>query len=354
MLIATLPLLPAGAQVTGVIFWASFPLFAAVFIATLLASWACWRSGPDSKAYQVFTTAEAITWCGANAALIAISGSANSLYWLGLYSLVLVTATTVHRHATLRIILVFSLGGVLSYFLWLQQWSDAMLCFVFSLTILWFQHLSTLTGWTAERERARAELLAEHAACVQVAQERSRIARDLHDGVAAELTSVLWQAQCLDPDDEAQIETLVDQVRVCIAEVRNAVNRTEIRAMTLTELAEECHRICRTLIGPKLLLHFESCLDQPDLLLSAPTCMHVIKMVQEGVRNALAHAHASQLSVVLLSESKSEFEISIADDGIGVDSELPLERGGCANLWQRAQLLGGSAHWTAPPLGEPS
>jgi signal transduction histidine kinase len=71
-----------------------------------------------------------------------------------------------------------------------------------------------------------------------------------------------------------------------------------------------------------------------------------MSIVRESLVNAVRHAHASRISVVT-KYTKANFEVSVSDDGIGIDYKL-LEHGqrdghyGLPGMRERARKLGGT------------
>ncbi len=352
---AFLPSIPGSEKIVGVPLWLSLLLAGLNGLTFLAATAACLRLGPDSRAYEILTTLESGAWCTASVILIATSGSSLSIYWIMLVALVALSATTVRRNKVIGAELAMCILGLGVAFAWQEAWSDVYASLAFGGILLWFQRSATETGWQAERERARAELLSESVGRAQVEVERSRMARELHDGVAAELTSVLWQAQGLAGDDRKQIQELVQRVRVCISEVR-LVSQPSDTPRTATDLARECERVSRTMIADPTGLSFESSLCDPTLELSADICNHTIRIVQECVRNAVTHASAKVVSVrlELLEDPPSgqhplpghRIALTVSDDGVGLQG-TQIGRGR-ENVEERATMLRGKAHWSSP------
>lgn len=343
---AFLPLVPGSEEFVGVPLWLSLLLAGVNALILLAATAACIKAGPDSRAYEILTTLESGTWCSASVILIARSGNSISIYWLMLVALIALSVTTLHRNRVLSVELILCILVLGLAFAWQEAWSDMYASIAFGAMLLWFQRSVTETGWQAERERARAELLSERVGRVQVEAERSRMARELHDGVAAELTSVLWQAQGLATVDTKQIQELVKRVRVCISEVR-LVSHPKGKPRTAIDLVEETERVSRAMIADATGFTFDSNLCEPDLELTADVCNHTLRIVQECVRNALTHASAEIVSVRMqLAKaplSGHRISLSVSDDGIGLQ-HAQVGRGR-KNVEERASMLGGKAHW---------
>ena len=168
--------------------------------------------------------------------------------------------------------------------------------------------------------------------------ERSRIARDLHDLLGHSLTTVTLKAglahrlSATDPTRAAQEIGAVEELsRQALAEVRAAVS--SYRDVSLaSELAQ----------GRELLRASGVAADLP----SATDVVDVAHqelfgwVVREGLTNVARHAHATRCSVTL-----SASEIEIRDDGIGTST---ADGNGLSGLRERAAAAGGTVE--AGPL----
>ncbi len=344
-LMAALPALPGGQALTGVPARVSLVAFGLVALVAIGAAVAHAAAGLWSTPYKVLTTMESAGWCAANAALIGWSGSARSVYWMSLGALVVVTATTVHRHPVLLRALAASLVGLVGWFVAEGRTADAVLAAVLGAALVWFQRLSTATGWTAARERARAELLAERLRD----QERARIGRELHDGVAAELTAALWQAQALEGDDATEIHGLVAALRATLAELRHVIRGAPAAPVSVQALARDCARAGQAIVDAHggAAWRFDAELGRASSQLAPGVGEHLVRVVQEGVINALRHGHARHVEGTLT--VGDDLLLVIEDDGVGCPHDR-LGRGGTGHIVDRARALGGAAAW-APREG---
>jgi len=200
----------------------------------------------------------------------------------------------------------------------------------------------------ARRETERAnralreaqEQLREHSA----AEERLRIARELHDVVGhqlAGLTLTLETARHLPPEqaenylDSAQLASkeLLAQVRSVVTELREGPSGTP----TL-------HGMRRA--WPGLEVH----LGDPDLMAHLPgTVQHAtVRLVQEALTNAVRHGSASQ-AWVALEMADGTFSVVVRDDGCGATTAV--EGNGLRGMRERFAAVGGSVVWRGVPGG---
>jgi signal transduction histidine kinase len=206
----------------------------------------------------------------------------------------------------------------------------------------------------AQEVRQRAHRLEqereEHARQV-AAQERLRIARELHDIVAHKLSIVVVTAQAAqrmgDPAHATGLMTTVEETgRSALEEMR--------RLLGVLRPDQEEHEgsppqpqpslaALDTLLGqvrtaglPVTLTLSGEPVPLPDALdLSA------YRIVQEALTNALKHAGPAH-AAVQLHYAADQIEITIADDGRGAPAQVPGSGHGLTGMRERTMLLGGT------------
>lgn len=195
----------------------------------------------------------------------------------------------------------------------------------------------------ADRERA-------------LAQERQRLLRDMHDGVGGQLASLVHLAG----RDETSRDQVVAGLRDGLADLRlilDSLAHEDDDAMVAFGRLRQ--RIEPTLeaAGMRLRWEIDPQLDLPSW--SPEAVLDVYRLLQEACYNAVRHARAQTLTIrAQLVDGK--FEITVADDGIGIDPHAS-DGFGLANLRARAARLGGvlevrtaSGHGTQVILRLPS
>ena len=199
-------------------------------------------------------------------------------------------------------------------------------------------------------ERRGAEDLREHLLARAISaqeEERTRIARELHDETGQALTAILVGLRGIqEATDREHIETQCERLRDLTAQTIRDVGRIArgLRPSTLDdlglipalrryaeELADANHLDVRIADGalPRL---------RPELETA------IYRMVQEALTNVARHAAARHASVTL-GESGDTLRVIIEDDGRGFDVDSALggrARGlGLIGMQERASLVGG-------------
>ena len=216
-------------------------------------------------------------------------------------------------------------------------------------------------GFT-ERDLQILSLFAAHAAIaltnarlyersreLSVMQERSRLARELHDAVTQKLFSIRAHARAAamlaarEPSDpervQAEIEVVAQLGAEAHAELRAVIDGLtppDLQAGGLTEslrryaaLAGRAHGIPVTFTAAEL----------PAL--SPRTEAALYRVAQEALHNALRHSRAGTISV-RLARTARRVTLEVGDDGHGFTPEAPTGGVGLASMRQRATDVGGA------------
>jgi signal transduction histidine kinase len=198
-----------------------------------------------------------------------------------------------------------------------------------------------------EARATRLELEREENARRAAAEEQARIARELHDVIAHNVSVMVVQAAAANDVFEAHPERARDALRSIEATGRSAL--TELRRLLgvvrpsgrelrepqpgLASLAVLVEQVRAT--GLSIDLELEGDLEG----LPAGLDLSAYRIVQEALTNTLKHGHAASASV-RLRRREHEFELEVRDDGVG---EAPGSVGGhgLIGMRERTSLLGG-------------
>ncbi|HZU14896.1 MAG TPA: GAF domain-containing sensor histidine kinase [Chloroflexota bacterium] len=192
-------------------------------------------------------------------------------------------------------------------------------------------------------ERAR---LAEESARLARAEERERIAREIHDTLAQGLTAIALQIEAALPDllDEpekarARLEQALAVTRDSLEEARRSVlylRTTPLAGRPLTDALTALARRFTHDTGIRVAVDASSCGQLP-----VPVEGELFRIAQEALANVRSHADARQV-LMTLHQRDRRIVLSIRDDGAGFDAAATGEgRHGIVGMRERARLLGG-------------
>ncbi|WP_412742315.1 GAF domain-containing sensor histidine kinase [Krasilnikovia sp. MM14-A1004] len=194
--------------------------------------------------------------------------------------------------------------------------------------------------------RLEAALLFDDVRSLATNEERQRLAREIHDGVAQELVMVGYgidNAQATLPEgaEEAaeelrilrgEVTRVITELRLSLFELRSEVDRNGGLAAAIAEYA----RTLGTSAG--LRVHFT--FDESTARLPAATEAELLRIAQEAITNARKHAGASNLWVTCTVDPPYA-EIEVSDDGKGFADDRPDGRYGLAIMAERAERIRG-------------
>jgi signal transduction histidine kinase len=175
----------------------------------------------------------------------------------------------------------------------------------------------------------------------------------LHDQVIQRLFATGLQLQSVlrisvDPEVQRRVGGAVADLDVTVREIRTAIfdlHTTSDEAQTslrrrLLDTASEAAKGCE--VSPSVRMT-----GPVDTLVSVEIGVHAVAVVREAVSNAVRHARASSIAVIV--EADEDLLVEVVDDGVGFDTEAP--RSGLENLDWRARQCGGELVVRAEPRG---
>jgi signal transduction histidine kinase len=194
--------------------------------------------------------------------------------------------------------------------------------------------------------RLEAALLFDDVRSLATNEERQRLAREIHDGVAQELVMVGYgidNAQATLPEGAEEtaeelrtlrneVTRVITELRLSLFELRSEVDRNGGLAAAIAEYA----RTLGTSAG--LRVHFT--FDESTARLPAATEAELLRIAQEAITNARKHAGASNLWVTCTVDPPYA-EIEVSDDGKGFADDRPDGRYGLTIMAERAERIRG-------------
>jgi signal transduction histidine kinase len=210
--------------------------------------------------------------------------------------------------------------------------------------------ISSIAKQSDERRRLLDELRSAQAELALlnrdagVTSERDRLAREIHDTIAQDLTGIVLVAQrasrelAAGESPAASIELLEESARAALAETRSLVAATASPgleggvAAALARLAERFQRETGVVVSAEVVAS-----DPGAVAADRDTEVVLLRCAQEGLANVRKHAGASRVSIVL--EGRT---LEISDDGRGFDVGSESSGFGLSGMRERLALIGGS------------
>lgn len=198
-----------------------------------------------------------------------------------------------------------------------------------------------------ELQEAHAELqeAAVHSMRYAALEERTRLSREIHDGLGHQLTSLIVQLQALEimlPDDPKKASETISQLlqiaRQAMAEVRTAVREWSNDEMGLGLVALKG---LVSQIQGRSSIKFDFVQDSEMTEWPIEISIVLYRVLQESLTNILRHSNATSVTV-RIKENDDQIFLTIADNG-NYTENAPLTPGfGLQGMMERCRLYGGN------------
>ena len=189
-------------------------------------------------------------------------------------------------------------------------------------------------------------------------EERTRISRELHDGIGQSLAALKLNMQLILAatsagrlPDVALVHEMIDDLDRTSAELRDVVVALRPAFLDAMDLGEAIDWYCtrrRTRSGVQIRMATAGNMSR----LAGATKLGIFRIFQESLNNALRHAQAREIDVALAADG-SMVRLMVRDDGAGgVDAVDRNKEGfGLVIMNERVEQLGGHLTIVSPPGG---
>jgi signal transduction histidine kinase len=216
---------------------------------------------------------------------------------------------------------------------------------------------------TINRQHKRLEKLAEQNAALAERVKRAaarktetdelllkRVAQDLHDGPAQDISLALLRVESLTPPafggesgddtDAALMRKALDSALKEIRQISSGLRLPEIEALPLGDVVEKAAKAHQEKTGNNVRVTL--CADIPAVDL--PTKIALYRVTQEALNNAYQHAGVSE-EEVRVSIQDNELRLEVHDHGSGIAGARSAQAGhlslGIRGMHERIEMLGG-------------
>ncbi|MDX2172087.1 MAG: histidine kinase [Bacteroidota bacterium] len=174
----------------------------------------------------------------------------------------------------------------------------------------------------------------------QIQKERSRISKDLHDNMGAELTIISSAIDIKTHSiekikDKEDFEKISNQVRKATALMRDTIWTVSEEKISIAQFGIKIREFAiRTFENKNITIHFNNTTSQ--LNLSPESTLNLYRIAQEAINNTAKHANAKNFYIENFNDDRHIILI-LKDDGIGYDF-TSVEKGyGLNNMINRAK-----------------
>lgn len=232
--------------------------------------------------------------------------------------------------------------------------------FVDLLILIWISTLNFVVVYVIvflnQRDEAQASELSglqREMKQLAVIEERNRLARDIHDGLGASLSSLILQAEYSQqltrspeklPELQRELAELKSAAEESIDELRRSLRMMREDFDLVPAIEEKCR-----VFGDRSRLDVQFEKSGLEAKLDPETQLTIFRVLQESLTNVAKHAQAKSVRV-RLGFGEDSLVLQVADDGIGF-AEVGVAPGhyGLVHLRERARRLLGEASVGSSP-----
>jgi signal transduction histidine kinase/ligand-binding sensor domain-containing protein len=183
-----------------------------------------------------------------------------------------------------------------------------------------------------------------------IQQERERISRDLHDNLGAYAASIASNIAAIKNSNSITnphfLYNLQDNSKSIIDQLNDTIWALNKETISLTAVSDRFKIFLQKIQGsyPQVDIVINEAIEN-DIALSPAHALHLFRIMQESVNNALRHSKCHNIAIQV--SSKENWEIAITDDGTGMPEDTsPFNSGnGLKNIRVRSHDAGWSVEW---------
>ena len=167
--------------------------------------------------------------------------------------------------------------------------------------------------------------------------ERSRLAREIHDGIGQMINLIKLKVSNLDKSSKDELMPILEQT---LDEVRNVSENLHPSRLSDFSLEKNLEKLVDQFNQTSNVRFTSSFTDVPELELTKKT--HIFRITQEAISNIIKHAQAKSSSIQLHAID-NDLQLTIEDDGIGYETNVQKagSHHGLQNIVYRVNSLNG-------------
>ena len=196
---------------------------------------------------------------------------------------------------------------------------------------------------------AEKQLSATQAVLQGQDEERTRLAKDLHDGLGGMLSGIKFSFGhmrdhlALTDNNRQSFERSMDMLDSSIKELRRVAHNMMPESLLKFGLDAAVGDLCSYLHQPDGMQVSYQSIGLADVIVDKNMAVNIYRIIQELLQNALKHARAAQV-IVQVTLRDGRFSITVEDNGKGFDSSLLSQSQGIgwSNIRNRVRYLNGT------------
>ncbi|MBS1486056.1 MAG: hypothetical protein JST43_00600 [Bacteroidetes bacterium] len=222
-----------------------------------------------------------------------------------------------------------------------------------------YQHRQKLQQQRITELETEKKLTATEAILQGEEQERSRLAKDLHDGLGGMLSGIKYslnnmkENMMMTPADVQAFEHSIYMLDNSISEMRRVAHNLMPESLLKFGLNEALNDFCKEMGRNGMLKVVYQSFGLKDKSIDRSLSVTIYRIVQELLNNIVKHADAKQ-AIVQISASENQLSITVEDDGKGMELDKSKEAQGIGwkNIRSRVDYHKGTINIkTAPSKG---
>jgi signal transduction histidine kinase len=228
-----------------------------------------------------------------------------------------------------------------------------MVILCFSAFVLVFLFVLFFITWKLQRNKIRyqANQLASAKRLIESEENlKGRVSMELHDLTTPFYSTMHQQIEEAQIQDQKIEKKLKDNLSVMTKSIRQMSHRMSSNFIEQLTIVELVSGLCEDLkTSSAIPIHYK--FGQESFNLSAEKTIHIYRIIQEILTNAIKHVSFGEITLSL-SEEAGIFFILYKDTGPGFDTKTATKKGlGVMNIFERAKIIGGNAVLNTIPGG---
>ncbi len=232
----------------------------------------------------------------------------------------------------------------------------AVILAIFLLSYRNYKQQQTLQQQRINELETEKKLLATEAVLKGEEQERTRLAKDLHDGLGGMLSGIKYSFQSMKgnlimtPENMQAFERSMDMLDSSIKEMRRVAHNLMPEALVKFGLDAALKDFCNDINQSGALAVSYQSIGVENAQIDQTGAITVFRIVQELINNVIKHSAATN-AIVQVSKTNSNLAITVEDDGRGFDpTVLKAAKGiGWSNIESRIELMKGTSDVQSSP-----